>query len=237
MIRMERLLFIDNTYIELPESWDDVTFEQFVALQVCDNVDLKAVSILTGVSKEDWAESNNTSLYYYCMNAIYKWIKSGINEINDSETRKIKWMSDEMEFGDIGENTVAQFEDAKILLQQYEVMYKTKPFDAMAKYYPLICAIYLQPKASKEKYNYGKAESLVGQIRTLPAPMVIGIVNFFLLRFIVSTTGIEGSVPRQISLWKKLKLVLVRSIKRSALRLYLTAWQKEILKKKIILSS
>jgi hypothetical protein len=63
MIRMERLLFIDDTYIELPENWDDVTFEQFVKLQVCDNVDLNAVSILTGVSKEDWANSNKTRLY------------------------------------------------------------------------------------------------------------------------------------------------------------------------------
>ena len=68
-MRMERLLFIDDTYIELPESWEDVTFEQFVKLQVCDNVDLNAVSILTGVSKEDWANSKKTSLYYYCMNS------------------------------------------------------------------------------------------------------------------------------------------------------------------------
>jgi hypothetical protein len=234
---MERLLFIDDTFIELPESWDDVTFEQFVKLQVCDNVDLNAVSILTGVSKEDWANSNKTSLYYYCMNSISKWITSGINEINDSEIRKIKWMSETMEFGDLGENTVAQFEDAKILLAKYDTLYKTHPFDAMDKYYPLICSIYLQPKASKEKYNFGKAEALVSQIRTLPAPMVIGVVNFFLLRFIVSQSGIEGSAPKQISAWKKLKLGLERSIKRLAFRLYLTAWQKETLKKRIILSN
>jgi hypothetical protein len=234
---MERLLFIDDTYIELPESWDDVTFEQFVKLQVCDNVDLNAVSILTDVSKEDWANSNKTSLYYYCMNNISKWITSGINEINDSEIRKIKWRSKELEFGDLGENTVAQFEDAKILLAKYDTLYKSHPFDAMDKYYPLICSIYLQPKAGKEKYDFSKAESLVEQIRQLPAPMVIGIVNFFLLKYIVSMSGIKGNAPKQISLLKRLKLGLQRFIRRLALQLYLTVWQKETLRRRIILSS
>lgn len=236
-MRMERLAFIGDTYIELPESWDEVSFSQFIKLQECDNVDLNAVSILTGVSKEDWAQSNDTSLYYYCMNKISTWIKSGLDDINEIETRKIRWMSKELEFGDIGENTVAQFEDVKILLGKYEELYKTKPFDAMEMYYPLICSIYLQPKASKEKYDYSKAKELVSQIKELPAPMVIGVVNFFLMRYIVSVSGIKPNVQKGSSLWKRLKQGLVTYIKRLALRLYLTAWQKEILRKKIILSS
>lgn len=233
---MERLLIAGKDYIELPQSWDEVSFKQFLDLSQSDNLDLAAVSILTGISKSQWADSKNINLYYYCMDSLSKWVKQGIGEINDKQLNRLKFLTKDIDLGDIGEETVAQYEDMKIIMGKYTVEYQTSPIEAMRKYYPTIAAIYLQPKASGERYDHSKAIKLNDQINELPAPMVIGVVNFFLLKYIGSRTGIGQGAQVPSSRLKRWMQGLVKFIRRLALRLYLTHWQKEILKRKIILN-
>jgi len=230
---MQELILDEKTYFELPESYEEVTFEQFMKLADCDSVNLKAVSILTGVSEDKWAESNNIPMYYFCFNAISNWMGKGLAELNDREVNRLSYLSKHIEFADIGEQSVAQYEDLKILLAKYQTEYEKDPIAAMKVYYPLFVAIYLQPKTSGEKYDYSKAKEMVGQINQLPAPTIIGIVNFFLTKLAVSSLGIGTSAPNSSSWLKKLTLELNSFTKRLAFRRHLTAWQMEISKKRI----
>jgi len=230
---MQELILDEKTYFELPESYEEVTFEQFMKLADCDSVNLKAVSILTGVSEDKWAESNNIPMYYFCFNAISNWMGKGLAELNDREVNRLSYLSKHIEFADIGEQSVAQYEDLKILLAKYQTEYEKDPIAAMKVYYPLFVAIYLQPKTSGEKYDYSKAKEMVGQINQLPAPTIIGIVNFFLTKLAVSSLGIGTSAQNSSSWLKKLMLELNSFTKRLAFRRHLTAWQMEISKKRI----
>lgn len=232
---MEKLIFDKESYFELPESYDEVTFAQFMALADCEKVDLKAVSILTGISEEEWASSNNVPLYYYCFNAISTWMSKGLADLNQREVNRISFLSKNIELADIGEHSVAQYEDLKILLGKYQTEYETDPIEAMKAYYPLFVAIYLQPKANNEKYDYSKAKEMVEQINQLPAPTVVGITNFFLTKLAASSLGIDTNALNSSSWWKKSTQGLKNYTKRLALQRHLTAWQREISRKKIIL--
>jgi hypothetical protein len=230
---MQELILDEKTYFELPESYDEVTFEKFINLADCESVNLKAVAILTGVSETKWAESNNIAMYYYCFNTISNWMGKGLAELNDREVNRLSYLSKNIEFVDIGEQSVAQYEDLKILLAKYQAEYEKDPIAAMKAYYPLFVAIYLQPKTSGEKYDYSKAKEMIGQINQLPAPTIIGIVNFFLTKLAVSSLGIKSSAPISSSWLRKLTLALNNYTRRLAFRRHLTVWQGEILKKKI----
>lgn len=232
---MQRLLFVKDEYIELPESWEEVSFKKFLDLSECDNVDLSAVAVLTGVNKEDWAKSNNVSLYYYCMNELSKWVTKGIVDMNNREVKRLEFLSKNIEFADLAEQSVAQYEDLKILLDKYQKLYESKPFEAMRLYYPLMASIYLQPKVNSEQYNYEKAQSYVTDIMELPAPVVIGVVNFFLTKFVASRIGISNNVQMASSRWKRWKQGFQNYIKRLVFRQFLTAWQKGTLRKRITL--
>ena len=129
--------------------------------------------------------------------------------------------------------TMAQYEDLKILLAKYQTEYEKDPIAAMKAYYPLFVAIYLQPKTSGEKYDYSKAKEMVTQINQLPAPTIIGIVNFFLTKLAVSSLGIGTSAPSSNSWLKNWMLALNNYTRRLAFQRHLTAWQMEISKKKI----
>jgi hypothetical protein len=230
---MQELILDEKTYFELPESYEEVTFEQFMNLADCDSVNLKAVSILTRISENIWAESNNIPMYYFCFNAISNWMGKGLAELNDREVNRLTYLSKHIEFADIGEQSVAQYEDLKLLLAKYQTEYEKDPIAAMKAYYPLFVAIYLQPKTSGEKYDYSMAKEMVTQINQLPAPTIIGIVNFFLTKLAVSSIGIKSSALNSSSWWKKLMLALNNYTRRLAFRRHLTLWQGEILKKKI----
>ena len=230
---MQELILDEKTYFQLPESYDEVTFEQFMKLADCDSVNLKAVAILTNVSEDKWAESNNIPMYYYCFNAISTWMGKGLAELNDREVNRLSYLSKHIEFADIGEQSVAQYEDLKILLAKYQSEYEKDPIAAMKAYYPLFVAIYLQPKTSGEKYDYSKAKEMVTQINQLPAPTIIGIVNFFLTKLAVSSLGIKTSAPNLNSWLKRLMQGLSNYTKRLVFRRHLTLWQMEISRKKI----
>jgi hypothetical protein len=230
---MDKIKFKDKL-IELPESYEEVSFEKFMALADCEGVNLKAVSILTGISEEEWSSSNDVAAYYYCFNSLSTWIGKGISEMTDREVKKLKYLSKNIELTDIGEQSVAQYEDLKILASKYQTHYESDPIEAMKEYYPLFVAIYLQPKTQGEKYDYSKAKELTKFVNELPAPTVIGITNFFFTKLVASSFGIRTSAPSSSSWLKSWMLGLNNYTKRLAFQRHLTAWQVAISRKKTI---
>ncbi len=100
-----------------------------------------------------------------------------------------------------------------------------------------MAAVYLYPMATGKPYHYGEAMGYVEEISDLPCTQVIGVVNFFLLKFAASTTGISSSVPKANYSLRKPMQVFVNFLKRLAFQRFLTRWQREILKKKITLKN
>jgi hypothetical protein len=228
-----KILDLGGDKITLPESWQEVSFNQYIKLAQTDNTDLDQIAILTGADKEKWAASKDTSKYYYCFNEISKWLKSGADEMLQGQVKSLEYLTKNIDLGDLGEETVKQFEDLKIIADKFYKIHEIDPIRAMKEYYPLMCSIYLQPKAFKEDYSYDKAKALVPQIEKLDAPTVIGVVNFFLLRYTASLVGIRKGVPKESSPLKRWRQALTTYIRRLVFRQYSTRLQREISRKKI----
>jgi hypothetical protein len=234
---MEKILFDKEHYIELPESFEEVTFKQLMALGNCQGVDLEVVAIMTNVPKEKWQASNNVAVYYHCFNSLYKWVLTGISEMTISQINRLVFLTKKIELLDIAEQSVAQYEDLKILLSKFQKAHESNPTEAMKEYYPKMAAVYLYPMATGKPYHYGEAMGYVEEISDLPCTQVIGVVNFFLLKFAASTTGISNSAPNRNYSLRKPTQVLGNYLRRLAFRRFLTHWQREILKKKTILKN
>lgn len=231
---MEKLLFTDKEYIEIPETIDEVTFRQFIGIADCDNLNLQAISILTNVSREEWAVSTNTSLYYYIFNKLSSWLLKELNELGNKEINRLSYYSKNIEVTDLGDLSVAQFEDLKILFTKYQELYLTEPIKAMREYMPIMVAIYLQPLATGEDYNYEKCKAITDQVNELPAPTVIGLVNFFLVKFAVSASGMKANAQKPVTWWRKPMQVLSNYLTRLAFSQRLTRWQAVTFKRKTI---
>lgn len=232
---MKEVLF-NNKTVQVPESWDDVSFSQFVELGKHDAVNSSVVATLLKLPLIEVVTSKDTMVYNSILAELENWVAQGVGEIMDEEANMIEYNRKAIEFGDVGECTVAQLEDCKILINKYQKAQEVDRFNALLEYYPQIVAVYFQPKAEKKEYDYSRAKKLVPLISDMPAKTVIGIVNFFLLQYVILKIGTSRNVPKANSPLKRLSQVCQQFIKRSVFRLYSTVLQREILKRKITLS-
>jgi hypothetical protein len=219
--------------INIPLSWDQVTFRQFLALSKAGNDYAKVLSIFTGMDEGVIKRSQITGLSdtMYLLSYVKKQCPYYVpNKLLFYPLAK-----------DLGFESIAQYEDIR---SELESVKNLSPEEQLAKY-PLYCAVYACKHMSRERceelarktgddtikygdYHFKKAEAMQDEFFNCPAPEVLGVGNFILLRFISLNVGINPSYLKPLSPLKKLRLVFKRLLLRSGLPELLYTWKKKL---------
>lgn len=172
----------------LPSSWHEVTFEQFIGLIDCDTDTVKTVALFTGLDEEliRSAEVHNlnsviASLSFLATKPIYGTPKSILGY-------KIP--------GNLEWTTIAQYEDLKAVMKGF------KEDDPKHNYslFPLIVATY-----AIDPYDFKKAEAIKDGFLKAPCMEVMATANFTLVKLNALSRGIRKTSRQAVippSRWK-----------------------------------
>jgi hypothetical protein len=220
----------EGTEYNIPTKWEDVSFIQFIRLQEPLITDHEIVSAVTGLPVADVAKSNDVKSYLEIIKSISRFSdKEPVENVPEMVT--INGMICEVP-KDIGFLTVAQFEDCKAIIAQYQAKYKDNEDKiALLLDYPKIVAIYLQPLLYNTDYNYNQAMELSNELYHHSCIEVISIGNFFLSNWIGLANGIQTTVLMKIL--AKMKATSPLYIGRLALRRLFTACSRLIIPSKM----
>jgi len=208
---------LNGKSIQVPSSWNDVTFAQYLKIfDVKDDV-IQLVSILTGV-EYDYLKSaeiigldklleaisfTNTQIKFpdqvdYC--GPYKIEANSVSK--DKKTKGRKEYNPQYE-------SLGQFEDARKIMNSLDGNIKAHT-EAYGKY----VAIYLQ-KIKDKSYDPQKVEEVEKELQNYPAFQVITLGSFFFVKLKILFGGIPRTSLPTPPTRKKLKRVLKPS-KRSS---------------------
>lgn len=183
---------------EIPTSWDDVTFGQFLDLSQAGNDTAKILSVFTEIPEETIkkAKIHNLDLI---LNAISFVSKDQIKTVLPDKILGYKVPKN------LQTETIGQYEDLK--LEAAKIKDNSKESLSI---YTKFCAIY-----AVDPYDYKEAERLAPAFLHAPCGEVVAIGNFTLLKLIES---------KDITLSKALELHL----RPKKWRLVLTAWRARL---------
>ncbi len=173
--------FINGESIQVPSSWDDLTFTQWQQLaKVTTNDRIKVAAICL---KMDEAELRKSTLEN--VEVLYSTLEF-INEPCEMITDPVKVKDWDIP-KDITFQSLGQFEDMrqtfdKALAQVIKTPEGTidilQTIPAIAEYFPLWCAIYCQ-KVRDGEYDYEKASFLAEELKETSCIEVLSAGSFF----------------------------------------------------------
>lgn len=196
---------------EIPTSWDQVNFGQFIDLSEAGKDIAKILSVFTGIEAETIrkAKIHNLDVILKVLSFIEK---ETINNKVPAEILGHK-MPQNLQFESIGQYEDLKLEAAKIKDNSKESL--------MA--YTKFCAIY-----ATNPYDYKEAEKLAPEFLKAPCSEVVAIGNFTLLKLIESS-DITLSKALQSRLHpKKWKLVLIALLARLAFTVRYFLWKRRL---------
>lgn len=174
---------LNGKKIVITDSWDKLTFTQYLRILKMQNDNIELISILSGVDYETVKNAKITGLD----NLMY--LTRFINTpptFPDKPTHigEYKLPLDSNGIFDIQFESLAQFEDMRQVLNKLE-----KGVYALTKSYATYCAIYVQ-KLRDGEYDGEKARQMVSEIMNYPASDIIVAGGFFFVRLQTLLNGI-----------------------------------------------
>lgn len=158
----------------LPQSYDELTFDQFLKLRKSSGDILEVLSILSGQPIEAWSKMKDVDLDIKLLPVI-----SFLNENRSFSDYplpdKIKIGEEFYSLPDIKQKTFGQ----KLALQrEVQLINETTKdeFDLM----PFAIALYFQPEVTKSEFNEKKVEELIPLVLQCKIYEVIPVATFFL---------------------------------------------------------
>lgn len=203
---------------ELPTSWPQVTFGQFIELVDCLDDPCKVLSVFTGIGPDVIRNSQIQNL---------ETIIAVLSFLNGQPPTVIpKAILGYPVPTDLGLETIAQFEDLK---NELKTVNAETPVKEQFLKYPLYVATYcIKP------YSWQEAEKLAPKFLNAPASEVLAIGNFTLMKLIGLKIGTEIKAPKAATRMKKLKLAMIGFLRRLVLKFRLRAsWELTRLIKKV----
>ena len=155
--------------IQVPESWDDVTFEQFRLTQKEDDP-LKRGSILTGIPVDYFNKYPELADFYVWLEGKLYWS----TEWDEDNSKGEVFVLDNEVFNfpkDVGVLSIGLYKDIQSEAQENK--------DNILDIYPLICASYYQLLKDGE-YDYLKAKGYIDMFDKQPCTKVYNAAGFFL---------------------------------------------------------
>lgn len=193
---------------QIPTSWKEVTFWQFLKLAEAKN-DLSAVlSVFTGIDQPTLKKATISNLGKVV--ELLRFI-----ETEQMDLTLPKWIIDYPVPQNLELESVEQFEDLK--LESLKVK------DEGIKHYTLLCAIY-----ACQPYDEKEAEKLAPAFMNAPCEEVVAIGNFTLMKLIgLSNPGLSGILPKN-SPMRKWRLVIRSWRARLAFTVRYYFWNRKL---------
>jgi hypothetical protein len=180
---------------QIPTSWDEVTFDQYVTLLKINSNEIQFLSTFTGVEADLIAKAKIKGLDSIL--SVLEFLK----EPPKFDDKPDKFMGRQMP-KDITFEALGPYIDCRTIL--YDVQAKGIPefVEAYAKY----CAIYLQAiDTDWAGYDHDKAMLLVPEVMQQPAGEVVGLGSFFITRLVILKKNTASPSPTKATPPKKLK--------------------------------
>jgi len=172
---------INNISVQVPSSWDDLSFNQWAQIaKVTTNDRIKVASICLGLCESDMRKARLENV-----ETLYSTLEF-INEPCEMITEPVKVKEWDIP-KDITFQSLGQFEDMrqtfdKALAQVIKTPEGTidilQTIPAIAEYFPLWCAIYCQ-KVRDGEYDYEKASFLSEELKEASCIEVLSAGSFF----------------------------------------------------------
>lgn len=182
--------------IEVTDSWDKMTFSQYLRLLNAKDDTIEIISIITGIENETLRKAKIGGLPKLMYLARFMQEPP---KFPDKPTKigKYKLPLNSQGIFDIQLESLAQFEDMRV------IMYKLKEgVFAHTEAYAAYCALYLQ-KIRDGEYDSDKAIKMVPEIMNYPAADIITAGSFFFVKLQNLSNGIDPTFPTTKPVRKK----------------------------------
>lgn len=207
---------------ELPTSYAEVKFRDFVAIAKSPKDTNSILSVLTGIDKETVKKAKITNVDEVIMAmALFN---------HDVELKVPDMILGYTVPKDLGFECTAQFEDLELCLKESKEK-KLTDIQVMEQY-PLYCGIYACSQKYGE-YDYQKATYMIEEFMDAPATEVLAIGNFTLLKLIGLRLGIKKGAPKEVTRMQRWRLVLKSWVNSLVLPARLYIWKRRHLTKKM----
>lgn len=197
---------------EIPTSWDQVTFKQFLGLAKSGDDYVKVLSIITEINEDTIRKAKIINI---------EAIISALNFLKTPpEVVLPKTIIGYNIPKDLSFETIAQIQDLR------EYISKEQDPTLQLESYPLYCAIYACEQKHGE-YSWKHAEEMAEEFMQAPCSEVLAIGNFTLLKLIGLNLNIAPSFRNHLTLMKRLRLVLSDWRMTSAFMARCFTWKKK----------
>lgn len=179
---------LNKKQIEVTDSWEALTFAQYLRILKMGNDIVETISILTGLEYDYLKKANIKGIdkLLYCAQFLNK-----PPQFPDKPTHigPYKLPLNSAGVFDIQFESLAQFEDMRQIMGKLEEGVYPHT-EAYAKY----CALYVQKIRDKE-YSGQKALEMVSEIMTYPASHIITAGGFFFVKLSILLNGTQSNSP------------------------------------------
>ena len=209
---MKKLLIDGKFKTEIPQSWDEITFEQFYRLELWKQTKerdlIKALAILTTIPYEVWNRSNYGDFKHVVLPEL-EWLGKPLKVRRIRMKDKIEIMGKVIEIPKNAEvETLGQKVAIDLQFAKYSQLYKE---NTKLAFYQLgyAMAVYCSPKISENDFDLEHTALVQMEIEKMPAVDIIPIASFFLQKFSDSIRWNAISQVRNSALMR-LRLILHR---------------------------
>lgn len=183
--------------INITDSWEKTTLAQYLRIMRMKNDTIELLSIITGLDYDLLKKANIKGLDKLLYAS--RFINSA--PVVPTKVEKIgpfKLPLNHKGIFDIQFESLAQFEDMRVIMESVDMKDVTAITESYAKY----CALYVQ-KLRDGEYDGGKALAMVDEVMTYPALEVIAAGSFFFVRLWSLLRGTPTTSPNSAPSRKK----------------------------------
>jgi hypothetical protein len=231
-----------NQNINVPISWDQVSFKQFLALSKPDpetkqviNTYSHVLSVFTGIDEGVIQRAQITGLDKAMQ--VLSFIKKPCHYLVPKRLLFYEIPKD------LGFETIAQYEEMRDAINKVS----SQDYYTQLEQYPLYCAVYACKQMSRPRvdelrerfpelakeleygaYHWKKAEVMAEEFLNCPAPEVLGVGNFTILKYVGLNLGINQTYHKPLTPLRRLTLVFKRWLLRLDLQGLFLTWKKKL---------
>lgn len=201
--------------INLPTSWDQVTFRQFLKLDECGNDIVKVIALLTGIEYDTLLKAKIVDMDQVI--AMLGFLNRPAQPFIPTSICGYPVPKD------LAFEEVQMFVDLKTYIAET----KEKTGLEQLAQYPVYCAVYACSHRYG-KYDFQLAENLSEVFFDAPCTEVLGIGNFTLARLIGLNLNIAVNSRKPLTRMQRFKLVLISWRKISVHMQRWFTWKKKL---------
>lgn len=197
---------------DIPISWEEVTFRQFLDLAEAGNDRAKILSVFTGIEPDTLRKARITN--FDKINTLLGFVERNDISIDRIPQKILGYKIPK----NLELETIGQFEDLK--LQAKSITDNSK--ESLAAY-TRMCAIYCV-----SPYDWSEAERIAPYFMDAPCGEVLAVGNFTLMKLMpLNKSGLKNLLKPN-SIRKRLKLAMIAYINRLAFTIRYYTWKRKL---------